>query len=181
MRLGYRLLNDREAATRTKTFYRGLYRATPTHMHDISKLPSGSLGEALSLYLRLVESEDELISTADVAKQCATVLKNAGEEYEIVVCDLIVAADTESRIDDKGTQLFGYDVAWLGGSFYSIVFDGLIYRPDGFEEYEKLLNRYGLFENVDIAREYRNSYMSLPRTKREEGEFFLWGVWALPA
>jgi hypothetical protein len=181
MRLGYRLLNNREAATREKTFYRGLYRVTPTHMHDISKLPSGPLGEALSLYLRLVESEDELIPAVDVAKQVVTALGSAGEEYEIVVCDLIVAADTESRIDDKGAELLGYDVAWLGGSFYSIVFDGLIHRSYGAEEYEKLLNRYGLFENVDNARKYRNFYMSLPISKREDGEFFLWGIWALPA
>ena len=75
----------------------------------------------------------------------------------------------------------GYDLAYLGGDFYSAIKNGLLVNPDrvliGWDKRD--LNEAGLFRSSEIGRDYLQRFRELVPSETPSEfhvyELYLWG------
>jgi hypothetical protein len=183
---GYRLLSELAYAPEIETSYKGLYRKGPKFHYPY---PKGPLGEALKCYDDLVD-ENEVLQDLTIAREIRQQFLRVGFNY-----DLVFFSKTEKekphiirQPPDPGKSL-GYDICWPGGSFYSIVYDELVYglkQGKANDSWLKVLDTFSadlnnnlLFSDWMRTSAFLEEYMKAPYPEREEGPFYIWMLWQL--
>jgi len=130
---------------------------------------------------RLAESKDDdddltdLIESYDDAVEAFNLLKVPVER------EIIWIRDMESDSPEKAEYpLLGYDPAYFGGDWFSAISDCMCFPvwhgtdTEGihFKEFNENLNKYALFDTLDIAKAFLEHYLSFDWTEHV-GEFRL--------
>jgi hypothetical protein len=104
--------------------------------------------------------------------------KHAGP-YEILWVEILPSAvqSVEEPKDPGAGQFLGYDLAYLGGDFYSAILNGLLVNPDSAlrAEFGADLNEFGLFADQAVATSYLEAFRrSVP--SESTSEFYLYAL-----
>jgi|GEM_PF-1006351 len=114
----------------------------------------------------------DLLASREVAQRIREIIEPHLGPYEIVACDIWELDSIPSdEVEDKGTFL-GYDVAYPpGGDYFSAIKNGLFTKPFSFskgpplpelvEEFQSLLNHFGLFPNTKPIPSYIRRFKEL--------------------
>jgi len=123
-----------------------------------------------------VDKEDVfLLNNLQIAKKVAELIAPHIGAYEIVRC-LIGHPQRSTFINESvAATNIGYDIAYLGGDYYSAILNGLFVNPhvDLVEIYRAELNRFGLFANSQVALEYLSDFKKKVVTE-QSADFYLY-------
>ena len=102
-----------------------------------------------------------LIPSQVVALHLLAQLQNSPRKFELLWCRVVpVAQDAQTTAPDLLGQRLGFDLAGLGGDFWSIVAD-FPFTDNRFASFAGKLNENGLFDAAADARAYLNEYQRL--------------------
>ena len=101
--------------------------------------------------------------------------------YEVVWCTVYDLDATPRNWERSSWIRLGFDVAYPGGDYYSAIRNGLFCNPHPglVLDYEKALNRFGLFEEAEVARNYLDSFREVVSSEANS-TFALFGLSAEP-
>ena len=124
--------------------------------------------EAMDLYVwtdRFVEDDEAFMLDLETAKTYLDMLNISHRKFEIIYVIITETGEEKPPDVEAEFEFRGYDVAWITGDKWSILFD----FPEELSQYKKHLNKNILFDSINIAKEYRAKYieMKLPD----------WDVW----
>jgi len=114
-----------------------------------------------------------LIKDENVAKYVINNIPKSEGSYELV--KVMIFELTEQIIELDQNLSLGYDIAYLGGDFYSAIKDGLIVNPITKLEkkYSRYLNKFGLFINKHELADYVKGFKS-EATSESNSEFHVY-------
>lgn len=141
--------------------YQGIDRVPAYRFHD--QEPIQEEIEAMNEYiLGDVRNEIGLIESFETAKKLYGQLGKTPLKFAIIWCcdwQQAMQAIEAKKLAPMGAVLMGFDVATLGGDYWSIVGD--FPNDERFAEAFCRLNKYGLFSEFDDAEKYLHEYRSL--------------------
>jgi hypothetical protein len=122
-----------------------------------------------------------LVSSYGAAVQVLKIIGPHIDPYEIVWCTVYDLCASPRDWERSNWIRLGFDVAYPGGDHYSAIRNGLFHNPHPglVLDYEKHLNRFGLFEESEIARRYLDSFREVVASEADSS-FFLFGLSAEP-
>lgn len=98
-----------------------------------------------------------LLSSREVASEIRHIIEPHLGPHEIVACQVWEVGSQPIRGEAVAAPTLGYDVAYLGGDYYSAVRSGLLHgnaSPSLVAAYGSLLNAFGLFADVQPISDY---------------------------
>jgi len=112
------------------------------------------------------------------ARELLSLFARSPRKYEIIYCESTEAERGAGELPactNQSGQFLGFDVAPIGGEFWSILDD----MPAELKTYASDLNPNGLFDKQSSAEEYLDKYrrMELPDY---DMPFMIWRVYAVP-
>ncbi len=115
----------------------------------------------------------DLLSSLNVAREIQKIIEPHIGPHEIVACAIWSLDSVPNEQAATEPSFLGYDVAYLGGDFYSAVLNGLFANPKGFynphpilvNEYKHLLNEFGLFPTSRSIPEYHRRFRELVQSE----------------
>jgi hypothetical protein len=157
-----RSATDTENETRISRFY------PPGWRRDAYQIYEDNLVEDI------VESLD-LLSSLDSARSISQILDSYVGKHEIFYCEIFDLGDSKHLGIDLPDHLFGIDVAYPGGDFYSAIYNGLFINPaPQLEEgFRAGLNNQGLFDDLDLTITYLRRFREVVVTEKES-EFVIY-------
>lgn len=146
--------------------------------------PPGWKRDAYRLYeeniVPEISDDVDLIATKQIAYQIKTIIEPYLGPHEVVVCEISeVGSHKESTVNDG--EFLGYDLAYLGGDYFSAIraalfgspwFDGQV-NPKLTSEYTPLLNRYGLFPTTDPVPRFLQAFIEAAPSEANS-DFYVW-------
>ena len=154
--------------------------AKPVEPYIWTFYPPGWKRDAFRLYEEnRVSGENsnhlDLIRDEDVARRIKEIIEPCVGFHEIVACQIWDAREVKSHEFGSNTTLFGFDVAYLGGDFYSAIFNGLFVNPSRtlLLRYKSILNEYGLFPKIDPIPEYLREFKQ-ETLSEQSSNFYVW-------
>jgi len=160
---------------RYNPLYRGVYRLTPWSMENFKKgfedpylSPKYATDDGFIPNLPLAQ---------DVLLQFSTIVK--AEDLEILYIRERNETEDMELLPVSGLNILGFDVASDSSPFWSVVDD--FPPPDELElqAYLGQLNQNGLFDSVDVARDYLGAYLRRYPEDKESG-LVVWEVYLVP-
>lgn len=125
-----------------------------------------------------VGDNDFLYRSVQVALRLQREFATRGRRYEVVWVHISPAeANPAPRDPPAGAHFLGYDVAYLGGDFYSAVRNGLHVNPDEdlLARFWSLLNENGLFDSTQAAIDYLAAFRQSSTTE-SASQFYKYAV-----
>lgn len=120
--------------------------------------------------------ELDLIASKEAAQQIKGIIEPHIGLHEIVACQIWSLDYPLSDRAGDAENFLGYDIAYLGGDFYSAVLNGLFVNPaPALAQYKPLLNKFGLFPTISVTPEYLHQFKQEARSE-ENAEFYVWGL-----
>ena len=117
----------------------------------------------------LAWGDDYLLENKEVGQTIITMLEPYLGAYELVESVIFTSDQQVDTHFIETSQIFGYDIAYAGGDYYSAVYNGLLHQyhsPRLLMKYGTLLNAYGLFDTVDVLEEYQQDFKNEVITER---------------
>ena len=142
--------------------------------------PPGWRREAYKLYEEHLAAGQEdfapfLLADIQVARQIQRLIEAHVGAYEIVECEIWgLGLPTDEEVRPEPSFL-GYDLAYLGGDFYSAILNGLYVNPaqELVSRYKPLLNQFGLFPNRSPLAGYVHEFKKAAPSEADS-EFYIW-------
>jgi hypothetical protein len=150
---------------RYASFYRGVDRYPYQLPYPI---PEDVPDEVVDLYTR-DETESGFLAHLSVAKSICTFLHSTSDdEYVILKCAVNRTTHVPADAHDKDCRFLGYDVAYWGGDFFSMILNGLFWKQiPQLANFREALNENGLFDSAEVAYAYQGAYLNLPDTEHQ--------------
>ena len=150
---------------RYATFYRGVDRYPYQLPYPI---PEDVPDEVVDLYTQ-DETADGFLTHFSVAKSICTFLHStSNDEYVILKCAVNRKTGVLADAHDKDCRFLGYDVAYWGGDFFSMILNGLFWKQiPHLANFRESLNENGLFDSAEVAYAYQGAYLNLPDTEHQ--------------
>jgi len=103
------------------------------------------------------------LKSGDVAQAILRLIPPSMGQYEVIHCRVLPSLLTGTEIDAQSERVLGYDVAYLGGDYYSAVRNGLHVNPHSelISKHLPHLNEYGLFFNPQHVAAFLNDFRNL--------------------
>jgi hypothetical protein len=111
----------------------------------------------------ILDEESGLIPSYDIASDLLAQFSKSPREFEIIWCKTVEPEGNQHRqgvLSSGPGERLGFDVATLGGEFWSIVADFPV-TDTRFQILLERLNENGLFASAGDAREYLRQYQRL--------------------
>lgn len=141
--------------------------------------PPGWRRDAYQIYEdNLVENTGEsldLLSVLDAAQRISEIIDSHVGKHEIFYCEIWSEKELQSPSIEFDDGLFGIDIAYPGGDFYSAIFNGLFLNPSPQleEEFKGTLNDRGLFKELDQIPGYLQRFREAVDTEKDS-EFVIY-------
>lgn len=124
------------------------------------------------------ECQDDffMLSNSQTAQEIKKLIEPHVGLYEIVECEVWSFNFLSTLRDVQKTNSFlGYDIAYLGGDYYSPILNGLLVNshPDLVNEFRSVLNENLLFETQQVIPKYINRFVDLVPSE-ESSSFWLY-------
>jgi hypothetical protein len=103
------------------------------------------------------DHETNMIPSLDKARAMHARLSQGGRAFEIIFCCRGPDSEDLDLLGSAPWEYLGYDIAAIGGDYYSIVAD--LWRADWAAPFRQKLNEHGLFAESD-ADDYLQQYVA---------------------
>ena len=117
-----------------------------------------------------VSDLDFLITDLTAAREIVSLIPSGHNSLAIFSCE-IVRLNHPERINAN----FGFDLAYLGGDFYSAIYNGLHCNPSPQLLQRWYVNVNGLFASVDHANEYVEDFKNILASEMN-AEFWIYAL-----
>lgn len=155
-----------------------LVNKSSINFHHIWELyPKGWLQIAFRKFEENAINIDELslIKNQNVAFSILDTIPTAKNDYEVIKADVYLIEDQINR--EEEISFLGFDLAYLGGDFYSAIKNGLLINPSESlkRKYFSLLNKHNLFENNGILSNYITDFREVVRSE-QNSKFYIYSL-----
>ena len=118
-----------------------------------------------------------LLSSVAAARQVQKIIEPHVGFHEILGCRILNVGRYQAETEAIALPSLGYDVAYLGGDFYSAVKNGLLVSPgpELLHEYAQLLNEFELFADTRAIPQFVRRFKQLV-TSEATSSFYVYAL-----